>query len=317
MRAGRRLEPYHPRDQFPLIRMRAEAIQRHHLGAALHRLAEDVDRVLPVPQATPQRALGLESHEQNGVPRLAQTVFKVVQDAPALAHARCRDDDARGLALVERARLIGGHQIAQAVEAERRAILLLERAARLVVEAFRMMPERLRRAPRHRAVHEDRHFAHHVALHQIVQRRDQLLRASDRERRDQHAPAARQRALHHLGQLPHGVLRGRVLAITVGALQDQHVHAARGLGIAQDGAASAADVAAHAEAHVPPVLLELEHGERRAQDVSGIEIRDAHVFEQRPGVVVGMAHHLLERAVDVVCRVERTRARARRGGDAG
>src|SRR5439155_4296603 len=119
---------------FALVRVGAESVQGGDLGADRDRLAEDVDGLRAIAQPPAERALGLEADEQDRVPDVAEAVAQMVQDAPALAHARGGDEDARGGEVVERPRLLGAPDVAQPLESERLALPLLERAPGRLIE---------------------------------------------------------------------------------------------------------------------------------------------------------------------------------------
>ena len=136
-----------------------------------------------------------------------------MQDAAALAHAGPRDDDARRLVIVEALGLVRRRDVTQPLEAERHAVLALEGAARLAVEQLRMTREHRGGLTRHGAVHEDREVGNPPVSHELMKGRDDLLRATDGERRHHHAPAPPHRTLDGLRQRLVALLALRMLAV--------------------------------------------------------------------------------------------------------
>jgi len=106
-------------------------------------------------------------------------------------------------------------------------------------------------------------------------------------------------------ELALGLLLLRVDAIAVRAFQHQRVHAGVHLGILENAPARTSEVAAHAEPQAAAVRRELEHRERRAEDVSRVPVLDRDAVEQVPRRVVVMPVHARERLLRVARRVQR------------
>jgi hypothetical protein len=143
-----------------------------------------------------------------------------------------------------------------------------------------------------------------------VQRGHQLLGAPERERRHQHPAPPRDGAFDDLGQRAFGAGLVGMHPVSVGALHDQHVDAGGMLGVAQDAPSRPAEVSAHAETQRAAAAPEFERGERRAEDVAGVEVLDPHALHQRPGRAIRVRHESLQRALDVHRTVERLAPRA-------
>ena len=180
-----------------------------------------------------------------------------------------------------------------------------EGIARLGVEALRVLAVDRGRQARERAVDEDRHVRDLAPAGQFVQRRHQLLGPPHGERRHDHPPAAGDRARHRLAQGAHRLgLRGMV-AVAVRALEHQHVHPGRHVGVAQDRAVRPPEVPAEADPQHAAAAAELEGGQGRAEDVPRVVVADLDALGQRPRLAVAVRHEALERRHDVGRPVER------------
>ena len=143
---------------------------------------------------------------------------------------------------VHRAHLLEGQRIAARAHALQR--LGIPEGLQPVVDARELRGQRridhdLELVPRQRA--RRRFVAPRVDdLLDLVQ---QLLRAPDAERRDQHRAAVGQRALDHALQPAHAIRAPLVAAVAVGALDHQRVAAERRLGFRQQRRVRGAEVA--------------------------------------------------------------------------
>ena len=106
-----------------------------------------------------------------------------MQDAPRLAHAAGRDDDARLLLAVERDALVDLFDVMDAALAEQVGVNL-QQLKRVFVEALRVRAEHLGRPHRQRAIDVDRQVRQLAGAHQLVQEVDDSLRAAQAEGRD-------------------------------------------------------------------------------------------------------------------------------------
>jgi len=101
-------------------------------------------------------------------------------------------------------------------------------------------------------------------------------------------------------------LAGRfVAAVAICALHDHEIGAARDLGIAQDGQAAAAHVAAEHQAVRGAAFGDVEHDHRRAQDMAGIAELHGDAGHRLKLVAVVGGDEMVECLERVVDRVER------------
>ncbi len=300
-----RLESPDPIDYLGLVGMGAEAVEPPHLGLPLHRLTEDVHDLSAVDEAPAERSLGLEADEQHQIARIAEAVLQVVENASALAHARRGDHDDGFAHLVERARFVGRARVAQSCESQRLPVVLKEAPAGRFVEQLGVTTKHGRGLRGEGAVDVDRQIRDRAPLHQVVQRRHQLLRPAHGERRHDQPTAPLDRARHAFDEPAFGLGRGRVETVAVRALHDERIHAGRRLGIREDRPPGAAEIAAHAEPEAARPIAELERRERRPQDVPGVEILDRDTRCEIPRLVVATGREPLERRAGVLGRVER------------
>ena len=80
--------------QAALVGMSAEGVNHLDPGIKSVLLAEDADGRLVLDNPAGKGVLGHEPDDQNDIPRVGDGVLQVMQDPPALGHARARDDDA-------------------------------------------------------------------------------------------------------------------------------------------------------------------------------------------------------------------------------
>ena len=67
--------------------MRGERVDDLDLGAKRNLLAEDLDRLSPLDDATTERILRLEAADEDDVVLVLNAVLQVVENPPAFAHA--------------------------------------------------------------------------------------------------------------------------------------------------------------------------------------------------------------------------------------
>ena len=173
------------------------------------------------------------------------------------------------------------------VELERR-VLAAQQRARLVVVALGVQAEDVGQLHGQRRVDVDgKRAGCGLLLAQALQLVDHLLRALERERRDDDLAAALVGPSDDRGQLVSQLLDRAVQPIAVGALGDQALDAAGHLGVAQDRQVVAPEVAGEGEAQRLPVVLDVEHDDGAAQHVPGVEEGHRDARRDRLPAVVG------------------------------
>src|SRR5579859_6624170 len=105
---------------------------------------------------------------------------------------------------------------------------------------------------------------------------DNLLRAADREGRDDHLAFVFQSLQHQLRDLGSGVVLRRVLAVAVGAFNLQVIDLLYWLGVAQNVVPTTANVTTEQVTELAPVFPDIEYHLRGAQDVARVPERNVH-----------------------------------------
>ena len=211
---------------------------------------------------------------------------------------------AGSLQIVELPRMRHLADIGEILHAEGVLLLAQEFVDRLV-EALRVQAIDLGGVHAQRAVHKDRHPGQLARQRQLVQRINDLLRAADRERGDDDLALSVQRLAHQLADLGIGACLRRVHARAVGALDLQVIHVLHRLRVAQNVVVAAADVAAEQIAKLAPVLANVEHHLRRAEDVAGVAERHRHAVRHRKRAVIVDADKLADGLVGILGGVKR------------
>ncbi len=134
---------------------------------------------------------------------------------------------------------------------------------------------------------------------------DDLLGTAHREGGDDNLAAAAIGLGHHTPQGSLGLFRGFVLAVAVGALNDEIVYVMDRAGVSQDGQVFAAQVPAESQPALLAVLLDIEDGNGRAQNVPRVAKGgpDPRNHVKRP--VVTDTYKVLEALVGVLLAVQR------------
>jgi len=168
-----------------------------------------------------------------------------------------------------------------------------------------MAAEDLGGVDRERRIDEDRDVGDAPLAEEFHQLEDDLLCAAHGEGRDEELPLP----LDDVADDPCQTLRGRpqglVVAIAVGALDDQHVLGPHAVGIADDRELGTAQVAAEDDGARLAVLLRLQTDDGRAEDVAGVVEGRGHPRRHRERFVVGVPGEVLEGAFRVDHGVER------------
>jgi hypothetical protein len=204
-------------------------------------------------------------------------------------------------------------RVAHEREVEEVRDLLHERLA--PVEGLRVRGEHARRVDGERRVDDDRDLRDLALAGEGVQVVHELLRAAHGEGGDEHAAAARGGLAHDAGERGAGVVVRRVVAVAVGGLHDHGVRARRGLRVADDGQAAAADVAGEDEAARLAVLGDVEGDARGAEDVAGLVEGGTDARGDVDGLLVRDADHQVEGAHGVAHGVERLGVLAAAAGE--
>ena len=188
-------------------------------------------------------------------------------------------------------------------EAERVVARGDERPRALIV-ALGMPPVDARRLVRERAVDIDRDRVDLVALDQRVEVEEQLLRAPDAEGRHDELRLVLADERHVVAQTRRDALLGRVVAVAVGALREEHVDAGHRLGVLQDGHVALADVAREEQAARLAAALVVEADLGGAENVAGVVEGQAQALGELDRLVVVDRREKTHRAVDVLLLVQ-------------
>ena len=222
-----------------------------------------------VHQLPPERAARLESGEDHVTLFAPEIVLEVMPDTPAVAHAAAGDDDGPGAHAVDGHGLRGGAAEMEVGHGEGIAVLLAPPRG-LGVEQFPVPGIDLGGLDCHRAVEKDRPVIDAPFPAVMLEKVDQLLAAADSEGRDENIAFAAPRLAKHLAQLRQRVFPGAVLAVAVGAFEDDQIRLAHDLGIAQDRRARVPQIAADHQLAPLALFLEPEFHDRRTEDMSRV-----------------------------------------------
>ena len=132
-----------------------------------------------------------------------------------------------------------------------------------------------------------------------------LLRAADGEGGDDDLAFALEGLEHELADLGIGVGFGGMFARAVSALDLEIIHVFHGLRVAQNVVVAATDVAAEQVPEPAPVLADVQHHLRGAEDVAGVAEGDGHAIGDREGAVVVDADELADGFVGIAGGVKR------------
>ena len=282
----RRRHRGHPVQQLLLVRMPAQRVDRLHLRAHPHRLAQDVHLLLLRHQLAAQRVRRLIARDQHQVPRVLDPVLQVMQNPPGLAHARRRHHHKWHLQLVQRLALLHRLRILQPVPPER-VFSLGEECARIRVPIFLVLLENLGHGGRQRAVHKDRELRNLLRFDHLVQQQHQLLRPLHCKRRSDNMPAARQHSLHQPRQLGLHIAHRSVQPVAVRALHNQVVRRRCRIRVLDDRQVLPPHIAREQHPHRLPLLRRLQQHVGRPQHVPRIRRR-----HREPGILRRARQHL-------------------------
>ena len=218
----------------------------------------------------------------------------MMPDAPGFAHARRADDDGRFLQIVERLRLVDFADVGQVRHAEG-IRLFVQKPVDAVVEAFRVQAVNLRGVHAQGAVHENRHARQFARKRKLVQHIDNLLRASDGERRDDDRALLVQGLQHGLANDLVGVGARGVFASAVGGFNLQIIHVFDRHRIAENFIIAAAHVAAEQVPEFPIAFAHVQNHLRRTENMPGIAERDGHAVHNRERPLVTDGDELMQR----------------------
>ena len=232
-------------------------------------------------------------------------------DPPGFTHAARGNDHLRLRVRVYRNGFLRGDGQVKVVE-EHRIDAPVQQGPGIVVKVF---PRRLLEDGRcfhgQRAVQNDSEIR--AGLYQplfldLADEVEDLLRASDRESRNDHVAAAPQRPVDHLRQLvdigPVAFMR-RVQAIAVGRFQDHVIRRIHGLRIADQRPVQIAHVAAEQELARCISLRQPQLDMRSTEQVPRVPETDHHVFPDLRDLVEAHRDEEPERRLRVFARIDR------------
>ena len=271
-------------------------------------VAEDLHALGTVVQLAAERADRLITHEQHRALRPPEVILQMVTDAAGVAHAARGEDDFRRFVVVERHGVLfryGGVQVVKIQRVDAAA----DECAGLVVEKARVrLQENARGLIGERAVDihgEVRVAVHHAGVLDLADEIQQLLRAADGERRDDHVAAAVERALDAVRERGQIIHARAVTAVAVGRLDEHVVRARDGLRVADDGLVGVADVAGKDDLLFRAALGEPRLDARAAEQVADIREADDDVFPDLDALAVAARTQQTQHALYVLERIQR------------
>ena len=192
-----------PAAQFVAAGVRRVAVDGGDLGGDVVRLAEDADVLLAILDAAAQRALGLESDQQDAVAGGLAMIRQMMGDPAVLRHSGCRDDDCGTVERVELLRFIHVAHVGHEVIVEELRVGPDQRLG--VVEEFGVHPEDGGGFHGERRIDVDRDLRNLLRVGELVQRVDQFLGAPQRKRRNQDDALARGDTADDLAEMLRGI----------------------------------------------------------------------------------------------------------------
>ena len=297
-----------PAQQPLLIRVAAHTGQNGDLRVYGDLVTEDLHALGTVVQLAAERADRLITHEQHRALRPPEVILQMVPDAAGVAHAARGEDDLRRFVVVERHGVLFRDGGVQVVKIQRIDAAADERAGLVVEKARVRLQKDARGLVGERAVHihgEVRVAVHHAGVLDLADEIQQLLRAADGERRDDHVAAAVERALDAVRERGQIVHARAVAAVAVGRLDEHVVRARDGLRVADDGLVGVADVAGKDDLLFRAALGEPCLDARAAEQVADIREADDDVFPDLNALAVAAWAQQTQHALHVLERIQR------------
>ncbi len=140
-----------------------------------------------------------------------------------------------------------------------------------------------------------------VFRHQV----QQILRAADRECRDQDIALRRACRVEHLCQLVERLLERPVQPITVRAFHEHGICVLERLYRIHDRRIAKTEVATENDLPFPVLALVVQFDDRRAQDVARVVIRQRQAGDDFNGRFIGHPFELLQASLTVFLRIQR------------
>ena len=271
---GRLGESAGPVQQRLLVGMGRETAQRMHRGTHFDVVPHQAHALFTVHQAPAQRSSGLKAADQHRTFGAAQVVVQVVQHPAGIAHAAGRQNHC---ATLDAAQLDGIFHIADEVQLPplRQPLRAAQQLARLGIKSGKVLECDGRGCHRHGRVDKNLHRRQAALFGQLGKVVEQLLRAAHGKGRNHHI-AARHGVVDHLHQLFQRGAAVLVQPVAVGGFDQQHIGILDRRGVAQDGAAGLAQIAAgHQLARAAQRVAEPDLDDGRSQNMPGI--RHAHL----------------------------------------
>src|SRR6266550_6044957 len=262
-----------PVQQLGLVGMGREAADRADPAAYVAVLAVELDDLHPGLDVRPERSLTLVPDEQQRRVRIPDEIPQVPDDPPACQHPVRRDDHVRprcgrdGLGLRQEAGLV----LVRVIE---RRVALAQQLARLLVEVGGVAAVDVGRLRGHRRIEVERKQRDFAAVDQSVELPDDLLRPTDRKRRDeQHALRLRDHS-DRLGEDPDRLVAGFVLPSPIGRLDEDVIGVGQDGRVADDRGAGPTEVAGEDDRPLRATLAldDADADDRGTQDMAGIEV---------------------------------------------
>lgn len=267
-------------EEFGFVGVAGEAINFFDMGAEWDLFAEDGDLVPVILNFAAQRGLGLVAGEEDGVARVADLVFEVMEDAAAFAHAAGGDDDPWAGACIEVAAFIAGLDVGEIGKIEG-----LGEGAGFIIHEHGKVAEDFCEVVGERGVDEDGEGIGNFLLQtKLVQCVYERLCAAEGECGDHEDAVAGDGVVDDAGEGFGDLGHGLVGFAAVGAFGDQQIGSGEGLGIFEHGAVGAADIAAEDDGFAGGGFADGDAA--GAQDVAGVVEFDGGAAEVERGAVL-------------------------------
>ncbi|EKD93988.1 MAG: hypothetical protein ACD_28C00011G0019 [uncultured bacterium] len=199
-------------------------------------IPKNFNKFIAVDQFTSQRVLRHESDPQNRVTRIFNIIFKMMQDAPKLTHARGGNEDHWNFTFIDFLGVLDIGNVPQAPESERIVPFFQELFLSLIIKIFQMHPKHFGEIAGEGAIdHNGKVLRDTLGVKKAVQGVHNFLRPSQRKCRNDEFSAFRDRVIDDAGKLVLHIHDGFVQTIAIGGLDHQIIDGGDLIGIFEDG----------------------------------------------------------------------------------
>jgi hypothetical protein len=258
-----------PFDEFALVGVAAEVVEDEDSGIEVEHFAEDADLRLVVNELAAEGVGGLIAGDDDEVARVFDSVAEVMEDAAAFGHSAAGDDDEGAGLGVEGFAFVHGADVGEVLEAEGVAAVFGELRGFAIV-LVGVLAIDVGDVERERAVNINGDLRELAFGEEFVEEQNDVLGAADGEGGDDDVSALGDGVRDGFAEAFFRVFNGTMLAVAVGAFDDEVVGGGSRVRIFEDGNVFAAEVAGVEQAQRLGPSGKCNQSGCRSENVSGV-----------------------------------------------